>query len=163
MTMVYVGGMSIGESVPTINGALLSAIGDVQARATALASFAPSIVPPSVAADLQVNAAILANLQLSIGITPPSIDLQVSIMATALAVVEAALAVLVNVMNLLGVSGLHVYHYSGTAAAMSADVAATIGTGLPGGLPGDAIEALVLVTQLPVCWSAIQGLFKTAP
>src|SRR5215204_5645737 len=102
MTVTYVGGLALGDALPGVELPILTAMGDVQAKIAAAASFAPNLTPPSIAADIQANGQILANLQLalSVGIEPPSITVQLDIMVAALAVLQAQLQIILDLLNL---------------------------------------------------------------
>lgn len=165
MTTTYVGGISIGAAVPGVLDALVAAIGDIQGRITALASFVPSLVPPSLTADIGVATSIIANLTASIavGITPPSIDLQVAIMAGVMAALQIQLQVILDLFNLFDF-GIHVWHYNGRADTLGADMTTELAAGMPGGAgPAENIDALVLATNVAQSWAAMQAIFKTTP
>lgn len=164
MTVQYVGGMTIGDALPGVQAPLIAAIGDIQARLTALLEFKPNLVPPSLTADIQANAEILANLKLSLalGVTPPSLDVQASIMLDAVALLKAQLAIILALFDLFR-AGIHVYNYTGQANALGADFTAALASGVPGGAGTDAVDGLLLIAAVPAAWAAIAQLFKTTP
>lgn len=163
MTMTYLGQETIGTHVPGPLVLMAAAMGDVQARLTALLSFAPSITPPSIAADLEVAASIVANLNASITIEPPSIELQVEIMANLTLALQLQLKILVDFTALFATAGLYAYAYDGTAANFGTELGAEVGGGFPGGAGGDHVNALILATSIPACWLAISQIFKVTP
>lgn len=163
MSLTHVGEMTIGATLPGVVAALAAAQADLDARVAALASFEPSITPPSIEGDLAVAAAIIANLEASVGITPPSVELQVQIIADVLAVLRIQLEIIVALGELFAVAGVHVYRYSGTAAGMGAELTAELAGGLPGGAGIDHVDALVLATQVSATWTAMSSVFKVAP
>jgi hypothetical protein len=165
MTTVYLGSLSIGGAVPGVQGAIVNALGDVQARVTAVASFVPSITPPSISADIQTNAQILANLNAAatFGIEPPSLDLQVSILASSLLLLKAQLDVILDLMNAFGSAGVHAYTYDGTASGLGAEFSTELAAGFPGGAPSDPTHAILLATTIPATWAAMSQIFKVTP
>ena len=164
MTVTYVGGMTLGDAMPGVVGPLVAALGDVQAKIAACASFAVSITPPSITADIQANAQILANLQLalSVGIEPPSIEAQFAIMADAVMLLQAQLQVFQNLFDLLRAE-LHVYAYSGQCDALGGEFTTELAAGVPGGAGTDLANALLLITTVSGMWAKIAQVFKTTP
>jgi hypothetical protein len=165
MTVTYLGSRTIGDTVPGVNGAILSAMGDVQARETALASFVPSITPPSISADIQTNGEILVNLQAAatFGIEPPSVDAQVAIMADALLLLQGQLQVILDLLDVFGTAGVHAYAYDGQADAMGGELTAELAGGFPGGAPTDHANAIILATTIPATWVAMAAVFRVLP
>lgn len=164
MTTTYVGGMTIGEEIPGAVEAVVAAVGDVQARLDAIVDFGAAIIviPPSIEADLEVAASIIANLQLAI--EPPSIALQAQILADVMAALAAQLSAFAALMGLFATAGIHVWHYNGRADTLGAEMTTELSGGVPGGGGGAAdINALIIATELSATWTAMQGVFKTAP
>jgi hypothetical protein len=165
MTVTYVHGGTIGDGLPGLQLPLINVMGDLQARITAMASFAPSITPPSIAADIQVSGQILANLQASaaLGIEPPSVDLQVDIMADVLLAARLQLEIIMGLFDALGTAGLHLYRYDGQTADLGGEFTAELSGGVPGGSGTDSANALLLITTVPATWAALAQLFKVTP
>lgn len=164
MTVVYVGGETIGSALPGVQGAILQAMGDVQAKIAAAVNFAPNLTPPSIAADIQANGQILANLQAAaaIGIEPPSISAQLDIMASAVLVLKAQLQIILDLLNLF-TAAVHVYAYQGQTDALGGEFTTELSAGVPGGVGTDLANALLLITTIPADWAAIAQVFKTTP
>lgn len=164
MTATYVGGMSLGDAMPGVMAPILQAMGDVQAKITACASFSVGITPPSLTANIAAAASILANctLALSAGIEPPSIDLQFQIIADAVIVLQLQLQIILDFLNLLG-AGVHVYAVSAQTDAVGGELTSALVAGVPGGAPSDLANALVLITTIPADWAKIAQVFKTTP
>jgi hypothetical protein len=138
---------------------------NVSAQLTALASFTPSVTL-SLADQLAQAQAIVASIQAAItaGITPPSLDVQVALAAAAVAALQAKLeAIQVQVDfaaalgELLATGDVRLLAFSGAQNDLGSELAAELG--------GDATSAhaLVLVTTSGASWTAMQGVFKTAP
>ena len=122
MSLVAVGEMSVGAAVPA--GVELAAIADATAGAqlTALAGFNVSVDLGGLSADLLLAGQIAAGIQAAItaGLTPPSVQAQLDIVAALKAELEALLAIVANLVGLFATAGVKVYAWDGTASALGA-------------------------------------------
>lgn len=177
MTVTSLGNITIGAAVPGALAASVAgqaginlALPDIQARLTALASFAPSLGDFS--ADIALAGQIIASINAAItaGITPPSLSAQVSLVAALIADLEAAvlsinaqLSIVLDFAALLGTAGVHAYHYTGRADQLGAGMTSELSSGFPGGAAGDSTNALILGTTSGTTWTAMSDVFKVAP
>ncbi len=147
------------------------ALPDIQARLDALLAF--HVTPFSFSASLQLAVDIVANIQaaISIGLPSISIDAQLALvleligqLKITIGLIRFQLSIILDLQGLLVNAGAHLWHYSGAASALGADMTATLAAGVPGGSGGAAnIDALIMATELPVTWSAIASILKTVP
>lgn len=147
------------------------ALPDIEARLTALADFAP--VPMDFAADLTLAGAVVAGVTLAIGtpgLVPPSISAQVEIIADLVASLHATieavnvqLGIVHGFVDLLATAGVFAYAYAGRADAMGTEMATELSGGFPGGSGGDATNAIVLATTSSATWAAMSQVFRVAP
>jgi hypothetical protein len=175
MSVDYLGSLTIGGAAP--GGLALAAAGqagiglalpDIQARLTALASFAPT--PPSLQGDIALAQSIIASLQaaIAVGVQPPSMDAQVAIVAALVAqlsasmlAINAQLTIIANFASVLSSAGIHAYAFSGQADQLGPELTVELSGGPPGGAPTDATNGLVFVTTLGATWAAMGQFFKT--
>jgi hypothetical protein len=177
MTVTHLGSLTVGQAAP--GGLALAAAGtagiglalpDLQARLTALASFAPS--PPSITTDIALAQQIIASLQLAltVGIQPPSMDVQIAMVAALIATlsativsIDAQLSIIANLTNVLNTAGVHAYTFNGLANQLGPQMATELSGGFPGGSATDATNAVVLATTVAPAWAAMSAFFKTTP
>lgn len=164
MTVTALGERTLGSAIPGVTSAMALALADIQAKVEAVASFAPSITPPSLTADLVIAGEIVANVTaaISVGLTPPSIDLQVSIMLDALAAFQLQLQILLELQNLL-LASVHLYKYEGPTSDFGTEMQAELSGGLPGGSGTDTAYALTFIATIGSAITAMQALFATDP
>lgn len=177
MTTTYLGGLSIGDTVPgavAISAAgvagINSALPDLQARIAALADFAPT--PVSFATQLLLAQQTLAAVEAAItaGIPVPDMSAQIAIILAqiaALAVIaegiEAQLDIIAGFQSLFANAGIHGYAFAGATSAMGTELSAATSGGLPGGGPSDTTNAIILATSNGATWSAMSQIFKVSP
>jgi hypothetical protein len=174
MSLVPLGTFSLAVAVPgaaTANVALDVAASiaapNVSAQITAAASFTPSL---SLGLDqlLAIANAILDNIAAAIAAIPPipvlSLDAQVALAASVkadldamLLVVEAQVAIQIQIAALLATGGVVAYAWDGANNALGAALAAELGGATTHS------NAIILYTTSGVTWTAMQGLFKTTP
>lgn len=168
MTITYVGGITLGDALPGVRAPILAAMGDIQGRLVAMASFNAALVPPSIASDIETAGKILFNLQACAAaiasgqIAPPSIDLQAQIMLDVVALLKLQLQAFADLKGLFAF-GAHVYAYQDQADALGGAFSTELAAGVPGGAGADTAYALLLVATEPAAWGAMAELFKTTP
>jgi hypothetical protein len=174
MSLVALGSVSLAVAVPgaaTANVALGVAASiaapNVSAQITAAASFTPS-ASLGLAQLLAIADAILANINAAIAAIPPipvlSLSAQVALAAAVkadldamLLVVQAQVAIQIQIASLLATGGVVAYAWDGANSALGPALTAALG--------GAATHsnAIILYTTSGVTWTAMQGLFKTTP
>ena len=144
---------SVGGVVPAFAGllAFLKAklTGDLSARLRL--SGLIQVKPPKIAATVNAMAALAASLTA----TGPGVKINATAQLDAIAIIQAQLLAYASLLAALGAAGVEAYEYDGTAAAFGGEVAGETARGLPGGLPSDHMNALVLATRIPATWDAL--------
>lgn len=177
MSLVYVGSLSIGGTVPgaaavAVAGAagINAALPDLQARLDALLAFAP--VDVNFAAQLALAQQMVVSIQASIAVSlpAPSIAAQIAIVSALIADLAAAalsinaqLTIVADFQALLSAAGIHVYAFDGDTDQLGPEVTAELVGGVPGGGPTDHANALVLVTTVGATWAAMGNVFQVTP
>jgi hypothetical protein len=173
-----IGELSIGDAMPgavAVGVAGAAGIGlalpDLQSRIAALLAFAP--VEVDFAAQLTLAQQTVASIQATIaaGITPPSIAEQLAQVAAliadllaSLSSIAAQLTIITDFQALLVNEGLHAYAFSGSVSSFGDELDAEIGAGLPGGAgASEAVDGLVLVTNVGATWSALAQIMQVSP
>lgn len=177
MTVTCLGSLSIGDALP--GGVAVGAAGfdginaalpDIQARLDALLAFAP--LPVDFTAQLALAQSMVASVQASItlGLPAPSMAAQIAIVAAlivditaSIVSINAQLGIVADFQTTLGTTGIHGYHYSGQTDDLGSEMATELASGVPGGAPTDAANALILVTTIPATWAAMRNVFKVTP
>jgi len=174
MSLVALGSLSLGVAVPgaaTANAALDVTIGiaapNVTAQITAAASFTPSV---SLGLDelLAIAEAILSNIEAAIAAIPPipvlSLDAQVALAASVkadldamLALVNAQLAIQVEIAGLLATGAIVAYAWDGANNALGPALTTELGGATTHS------NAIILYTTSGASWTAMQAFFKTTP
>lgn len=161
-TVTDLGDVSLGQALPTT----LSAMGAVTAQLNADLVAAGSLKValdlglPSLAEATAIGAA--ANAQAIAMVTEPWFGLQVDANPGLIALIQAQLAALGSIIAALGQNGIELALYNGTASSFGPSVDASFGGGVGGGLPGDHIDALMLIAKTPEAYAAIQLVMKTS-
>jgi hypothetical protein len=152
---------SIGIVLPKLQAELAGLL-DLQANL--------AIRPPSIAANIDVLLQLVGALQASLAIGLPGVDFQIAAVLDLIAKIQIDLGSLsasldfgFNLKVLLGALAIDLYAYEGAANALGASLTAQLSMGLPSGTaPTSACNALVLVTESPVTWSAMSKVFRTS-
>jgi hypothetical protein len=177
MSLVYCGELTIGGAVPGANACAIAgyaginaALPDITEKLAALLAFVPT--PVDFQLQLQLAQQMVASVQASItlGLPVPSIAAQIAIVTALIAdltasvvSISAQLGIITDFQALLGAAGVHVYAYAGPANGLGGEVTTALATGLPGGAPTDATNALVLATTVPATWTAMAQVFQVVP
>jgi hypothetical protein len=177
MTATYIGSLSLGVAVPGAEAAAVAGIAgingalpDIEARIAALEAFAP--LPVDFGAQLLLAQQTVISIQsaLTLGLPVPSIDDQIALVAAQLAAllatanaVHAQLSIVTGIKSLLEASGAFAYSVTNTVGGVGSDLSSVLAGGVPGGSPGDACHALLLLAVSPATWDAMSSLFKVTP
>lgn len=177
MTITYIGSLALSASIPAASVAasagisgINAALPDIQARITALASFAPTDV--SFAGQIALAEAMIVSIEsaIALGIPEISISAQIAIVSALIAALEAAvvsinasLQVVIDFQSNLASVGIHTYVYDGDANDFGNEFNTEFSGGLPGGSPTDNAKAILLITSSGAGWTSIEDIFKTTP
>jgi hypothetical protein len=169
--------MTLSVAVPAAAGAaaageigINAALPDIEARIAALLQFNPQ--PGNFSADIQLAGQIISQLQLaiSLGIQPPSLSVQIAIVLAIIADLEAVvlsinanLQIVLAFISLLATGGVYGYGYTGRVDGLGPALTTELASGLPGGNPGDAAQAIVLIATASAAKTAIATMFKVTP
>lgn len=173
MTVTALGSVSIGVAIPIaieVNAALLIACDiafpNVSAQITAMASFTPH-VDLGLSEILLLAESAVENVQAAIAAIPPiptiSLDAQIALAASItltlqlqLLAIEAQLALQLTVSGLLATAGVSLYVFDGANNVFGSELATALGGATT------HTNAIVLLTQSGVTWTAMQAVFKTS-
>ena len=154
MPAVYLGSKTLGDTIPTGSVAVAAVAADLSAQvAGALAAQASlTITPPTIAADLQTAADIIAGLHLA----PPGIDFQLAAVAALLADIQARLSAIVAFQSLFGAT-VWVYGAASKLGSLGSDLQTAIGSGPPVGAPTDDAVAILIGANIPASRVALSA------
>jgi hypothetical protein len=154
------GSVSIADMIPAPVIAINLALPDLQARLDAMLAFTPPAI--DFAANLSLLAEIKASIEgaIALGITPPSIAAQLAIMAGLIRDLTLQLNAILAITGLFANAGIYAYAYDGAVNGLGPALTAELGAGLPGGLPSDHCNALVMVTSVAATWTGMSVVFK---
>jgi len=156
----HIASVSVGGLLPPIAGALAAINAKLTSELAARMRLAGmlTITPPKVTAFATAAAAIAAGM----AVKGPTVRFNGTAQLSAIAALQAQLALFAKLVASLGVAGLEVYEYDGTAARFGSEVAQQTATGLPGGSSTDHINALVIATRIPAAWQALAEVLLTS-
>jgi hypothetical protein len=149
---------------------ITGAIPNLQQIIDALTSFAPLDV--NFAAQLALAQQMVTTITAAIAVSlpAPSLAAQIAIVSALLAdllaqlsAVSVQLGIVVDFQALLGAAGVHVYAYAGQTGNLGSELTTELTSGTPGGSPTDSANALVLVTTIPATWAAMAQVFQVTP
>jgi len=125
------------------------------------------LVMPSVSFAASLVAAVVGAAQALLTLPAVSFSLQAEIgieliaaigwQATLQLAVDAVLAAIAELEAALRAPGIHVYSYSGPASSFGAAIRAVTRSGLPGGDPFDACDALVIAADDISTWTPLSA------
>lgn len=147
----HIASASVGSIVPQFAGILAAAQARLQNELAARLRASGSVVVTMPTAS--AAAKILAQVQAMV--RGPSVRFNLTAQAALIASLRAQISLYARLILALGAAGVDVYEYDGTAAAFGGEVAGETARGLPGGLPSDHMNALVLATRIPATWAAL--------
>ena len=159
-TLTPLGEVSVGACIPAAAMAFGAVEGNLNAQLVAAGNLkiALNVGSPTVAVAAQIGATVSAQVMASV--TGPYFGLAIDANLDAIAAIRAALAAYAALFAALGVAGVFLYQYSGTADSFGNALQSVVGAGLPGGAPTDHIDSLVLIASTPAAWEAIAKLMK---
>lgn len=144
---------AIGASLPEL---LLKVDGLIMAQAGLI------LVPPNLVVNLATAVSMVAAITLAIAVGAVDAGFQLTAVADAIigleitiATLEAQLAIVADFTALLGVASIAAWTQEGPANELNSP---TTG-GILGGPAGESINVLVLATNVPATWAAIQTIF----
>lgn len=167
MSLEYLGGLSVGGVAPSVQIAVDASLPNLLAQQAGIQLGQASLIanPPTMAGNLAIAQAILDSIsaQIALGVQLPPLAVQLASLAAALAALAGQIATLGSFADVLGVVGLHAYHYAGPVNGLGPALAAELAGGLPpGGAPLAPSDALVIATSEPAAWSALSVVLKTS-
>lgn len=171
MGLSYSGELSLGALCPLAVTGAAAAAAELTARLALFASLQASLVlsPPALAVNLVAAAELIVSLTASLTALPPvppfpSITLQLAGSVTAIAELEAQVAILSPLMSLLDGAGVFVYGFDGGTATLGPLVSGALAAGFPG--TGGArvhANAILLATVAPATWTSMKTFFAGVP
>ena len=182
LDLALTGGFGLGALEADISA-------DLNAAVSTGLSLSLQVVNPIQALEDALQAAVLLQVQiaatLALGLPAVSADVSLQVSASAAAsvalsaklagiqaLIQGALAVKLPAANFLGdlagslsVGGVVLLSFSApedTLASIGAALGSTFAGGLPGILPGNRVYGVVLVTEAPSAWAAMQATLRTS-
>lgn len=168
MGLVYSGELSIGALCPLAVSGATAAAAELATRVTLLASLTASLglSPPSLSTTATASAALAAALIFGFPTFPPfpSVSLQLAGNVTAIATLEAQIAILSPLMSLFDEAGVFVYAFDGRTTTLGPSVAGALATGFPGAAGArQSANAILLATVAPSTWASLLGFLQGVP
>jgi hypothetical protein len=153
--------VTIGAAVPTIGVPIAVVIAELQAKlAGALAlQVQLRLRPPSLTANLDACAKLIAALNAMIELQLPYLDIQIAAVAALILQLQAKLAVLLGLGDLLATAGVLAATYEGDTHSMGGTITSAMGPGILGGRGIDECYAVILAARASVSVAALKGVF----
>ena len=157
MTAQFLGGKTLGDTMPEVNAAMAVFLNNIQPQLTGAinASARLTISPPSVLANIALAEQIVAQLQLASIF--PTVDFQLDALASLIATLSGQLAAIAALQAGLGVS-IDVWAYTGPASGVSLD-----GQVAPNVQPNADTGAIILTASTPATRAILGAFFNGAP
>lgn len=155
----YVGSFTIGGLMPQMVSLVAGVIPRLRAQAVAIARVRGQLairVP-----SLRARIAAAARVAAAVALQPPSVRFNVSANLAAYAAIQAQLKLFAKLQAALGMAGVELFLFDGTASNAGAEINGAIGAGLPGGRGTDQVYALVLATRYPATLQALLEIFAS--
>lgn len=168
MGLVYSGELSIGALCPLAVSGAAAAAGELTTQLGFLTSLTTSLglSPPSFTANATAAAALIAALTLAVPVLPPfpSVSLMLAGNVTAIASLEAQIALLSPLMNLFDEAGVFVYAFDGRTTTLGPSVTNALATGFPGAAGArQNANAVLLATVTPATWTSLLAFLQGVP
>lgn len=179
MSVVYLGSLSVGGTVPGASAAITagiaginSVLSDLLSRLAALQLFVPTSL--GFAAQLTLAQQMVTSINLAIVAVPPlpipDLAAQIAIIAALIAELIAQIAsitanldVMLDLQAPLAAAGVHAYAFDGQTNQFGSQMGAELVGGVPGGSGTDHANAIALITTIGATWDAMSLVFKVAP
>lgn len=177
MSLVYVGSLSVGGSIPGASAAITAGLSGITAvlpglieQLATLAAFTPAPINFAAQLALAESMVVSVNAAITAGLPVPDISAQIAVILATIAALtaqvaglQANLAVITDLAAPLAASGLHAYAYDGATDLLGPALTSELAGGVPGGAGGDHANALVLITTIGATWDAMELVFKVSP
>jgi hypothetical protein len=153
----YLGVFSVGGLFPTMVRFLAGVIPRLRAQATGSARLSAQLAVklPTIQERLDAAARIAAALAL----TPPSVKFNVTANAQAKLLLEALVSLVFDLQAAFASAGVEAFVFSGPGTSARGEIGDALAGGLPGGNPGEHIDAFVLATRYPSTFTAMGKVF----
>jgi hypothetical protein len=160
--VVYGGSTSIVSLMPIIKRALFGVYLSLQARLAGFVSMVARFTasPPTAQFGIDAMVSLKATLQAAV---PPVPGFFLSAVAGAMAALNAAAALIVQLQALFGIAGIFVYKYDGATSQLGPALTTSLASGWPDSSPPTLnANAILLGTVTPSTWTALQAFFGGA-
>jgi hypothetical protein len=159
--LTIMGEVTVGAALPVIGLPIAAVIAELQAKlAGALAlQIHLGLHPPSLAANLDACAKLIAALNAMIALHMPYLDIQIAAVAALILQLQGKLAVLLGLGQLLATAGVLAAVYEGDTRTFGPTVTSALGSGILGGTGIDEMYAVVLSARASVSITALKGVF----
>jgi len=164
------GSVSLAVALPGANAAgiagsagINAALPDIDSRIAALRAFSPAPINFSVDLTLANSIVVSISTGISGGIPVPDIDAQIALVSGLVASLEtqvvsinANLSIVTSFLSTLAATGISLYAFDGPQNTLGSELGTALGSS------SMHANAIILVTQNPSSWAAIQAIFKTS-
>lgn len=164
MTAAIVGQVSIGQCVPTTASLVASATTDLTAKIAGIVQLQAQIAisPPTIATQISALTSAIAQLEaalaLSISLGLPEVSVDLTVMTGVLAELTASLAALAALTITLGTAGVYVLTHEGDAPTFGPEMQQQINGIAP---PGNNVHAVTFLATDPAVFEALGKVLLT--
>jgi hypothetical protein len=164
MPAEIIGNVSIGQCVPTTAQLVGATVADLQAKIVGMlqAQIQVGLQPPTFAAQIATVTTLLAALEaqltlsLTIGLPVPVVDL--TVMAAAIADLQAQLGLLLAFSVVLGTAGVAAIRYDGTGKSYGSAMQTEVNKIAPA---GNNVQAITFLATEPAVFEALSKVLFT--
>jgi hypothetical protein len=160
VTAALVGQVSVGQAVPALASIVGQAVGELSAKVAGAVALQLSVAfsPPTLAARIDAATKLLASLQATVEIGGPVVNVSANVMASVILSLEAQLAVLVQLQNILLTAGVYVFTHHGLAPTFGGEMQAKISAIAP---PQNAVHSVTFLATDPAVFDALGKVLLT--
>ncbi len=158
------GQLTVGQCSPNFASLVAQALAELNAKlAGALALQASiTVTPPTMAASLQAAVALVAALEaqiaLSISLGLPEVSVDLTVMLSVVAELNASIAVLIGLAQVMAVAGVAAVTYTGQAQNYGREMQVEISKIAP---TGNAVQAVTFLATEPAVFAALGAILFT--
>ena len=156
--ITYLGSFSVGGLLPTLVTLLAGLIPRLQGQLAGVARVQGTIAIKFPTLDARIAA--VGRVAAALALQPPGVRVNLSANADLKALLLAQLAIIDDLRIAFGSAGVEVFAFDGPGSA-AGEITAALSGGLPGGSPGEHIDALILATRFPSTFTAMGKVFVT--
>jgi hypothetical protein len=153
----YLGRFSVGGLFPTMVSLLAGVVPRLTGQLGGALRISGQVTVGVPSVKARVNA--LTRIAAQVALQGPSVKFKSTANVNLIALLRAQIALVAAFRAAFGSAGVEAFTFSGPGSSARNEIGDALGSGLPGGSPGEHIDAFVLATRYPSTFSAMAKVF----